>query len=362
MKVRMAVPSLVALLCCGSAKAQASATLYGVVDAGIDFANHQVGGGSVVRQSSANVAGSRWGLRGAEDLGGGLKAVFVLESGFDADTGKSGQGGRLFGRMAYVGMQGQWGSVLVGRQQNEMFDLIGAFDPMQIAPKWSILNQDLVFASRADNTVKYVGTFGGLTASAMYSFGAESNTTNGSEVPGNSKLGREYGFRVSYSSGPFSVGSAYDEINTGTVTTNPDAKTRRAVLTGTYDFSAIKLFAGYRWARAYDGAVLPGALPGPANQGSNLWWTGAIWQAGRALTLSAAAYYQDYRNTGGDPWLFVVMGKYAFSKRTDAYLSFGYAMNRENSNMGLGNGAAGFGNTPAGSNQFGGAIGIRHVF
>lgn len=362
MKARISAIAVAGVFGGASAQAQTSVTLYGVVDAGIDFANHQVGGGSVVRQSSGNVAGSRWGLRGSEDLGSGLKAVFVLESGFDADTGKSAQGGRLFGRMAYLGLQGQWGSLLFGRQQNQMFDLIGPFDPMLIAPKWSILNQDLIFASRADNTVKYVGTFGGLVASAMYSFGAESNTVNGSEVPGNSKLGREYGFRLSYGSGPFNVGTAYDEINTGTTTTNPDAKTRRAVVAATYEISKVKLLAGYRWARAYDGATLPGALPGAANQGSNLWWTGVIWQAAPPVTLSAAAYYQDFRNTGGDPWLFVVMGKYAFSKRTDAYLSLGYALNRENSNMGLGNGAAGFGNTPPGSNQFGGAVGIRHVF
>ena len=97
MKARISAIAVAGVFCGASAQAQTSVTLYGVVDAGIDFANHQVGGGSVVRQSSGNVAGSRWGLRGNEDLGGGLKAVFVLESGFDTDTGKSAQGGRLFG-------------------------------------------------------------------------------------------------------------------------------------------------------------------------------------------------------------------------------------------------------------------------
>jgi predicted porin len=362
MKYKVPALALSTACCAASAQAQTNVTLYGVVDAGIEYANHQVGGGSVSRLTSGNVAGSRWGLRGSEDLGEGLKAVFVLESGFDADTGKSAQGGRLFGRMAYVGLQGQWGSLLLGRQQSEIFDLIGPYDPMLLAPKYSIFTQDLSFVSRADNTIKYIGTFGGLVASAMYSFGAESGTAGGSEVPGSSKLGREYGFRLSYSAGPFSVGGAYDETNTGTVTINPDAKTRRAVVAGTYDFSLIKVFAGYRWARAYDGAVLAGAIPGAANQGSNLWWTGLVWQVTPSASLGAAAYYQDFQNTGNDPWLFVAMGKYAFSKRTDAYLSVGYTKNKGNSNLGLSSGAAGFGNTPPGSNQLGATVGIRHVF
>ena len=362
MKARLTVPALAALLCCVSAESRANVTLYGVVDAGVSFTNNQVGGGSVVRQTSGSLSSSRWGVRGSEDLGQGLKAVFVLESGFDVDTGKSAQGGRLFGRSAYVGLESQWGSVLFGRQQSALFDMIGAFDPMVLSPRWSIFNQDLAFVARPDNTVKYVGKFGGLTATAMYSFGAESTTVDGSEVPGNAKLGREFGFRLSYNNGPFSIGTAYDEVNTGTLTTNRDATSRRATLAGTYALSTLKVFAGYRWAKAYDGAILVGALPGVSNQASNLWWTGVMWQAGPAVTLSAAAYYQDFRNTGGDPWLFVATGRYAFSKRTEAYLTLGYALNQENSNMGLGNGAAGFGHTPPGSNQFGTTLGIKHIF
>lgn len=363
MKYKVAVPGLLSLVCALPASAQSSVMLYGVVDTGIEYANHQVdGGNSIARISSGNTAGSRWGLRGVEDLGNGQQAVFVLESGYDTDTGKSSQGGRLFGRMAYVGMQGRWGSLLLGRQQNELFDFIGAFDPMLLAPRYSILNQDIAFVSRADNTVKYTGTFGGLTASAMYSFGAESSTVNGSEVPGNAKLGREYGFRLSYSSGPIGIGAAYDEVNTGTTTTNPDARTRRAVLAGTYDFNPVKAFVGYRWARAYDGALLPGAIAGAGNQGSNLWWTGLIWQASPAIALSAAAYYQDFRNTGNDPWLFAGNARYAFSKRTNAYLSVGYTRNKGSANLGLSSGVGGFGYTPPGTNQLGAVVGIRHVF
>src|SRR6516225_900911 len=110
----------VAALAAGGAYAQSSVTLYGVVDAGVEYSNHAQTSSSshdVVRLNSGGMSGSRWGLRGVEDLGGGLKGIFVLESGFNIDTGTSGQGGRLFGRQAFVGMQSQYGQLTLGRHQ-----------------------------------------------------------------------------------------------------------------------------------------------------------------------------------------------------------------------------------------------------
>lgn len=346
-----------------SALAQSSVTLYGVVDAGIEFANHQPGNGnSVVRLSSGNIAGPRWGLRGVEDLGNGLKGVFVLESGFDVDTGKAGQAGRLFGRMAYVGVQASWGSILLGRQQNPFFDFSGAYDPMKLAPKYSLFSQDPFFVGRSDNSVKYVGRFGALTASAFYSFGADSNVANGSEVPGSAKLGREFGGYMTYDLGKFSVGAAYDEANTGTVSTSPDAKVRRVSTAATYAPGVTKFFIGYRWARGYDGGVVPGAATGGSNQGSNLYWAGASWDVTPVVTLAGAAYFQDFRNTGSDPWLFALNADYAFSKRTHLYASLGYTKNKGTSNLGFFDAGKSFGNTNPGQNQAGAVVGIRHSF
>jgi len=352
-----------AAACSGGVFAQTTVTLYGVVDAGIEYANHQPGGGhDVVRMTTGNVSGSRWGLRGTEDLGGGLKALFLLESGFETDTGKSAQGGRLFGRSAYVGLQSRWGSVLLGRQNNSLFDIAGDFDPIALDPRYSVLVQDVQLASRADNTVKYVGTYGGLTASAMYSFGAESSTVNGSEVPGSPKLGREFGGYLKYTGGPFAIATAYDQINTGTVTTNPDATTRRATVTGTFAIGNAVLYAGYRWGKAYDGALLGGAPASSSQQRSNLYWAGVRWNANGPLTLSTGAYYQDFAGTNADPWLFVASGNYAFSKRTDAYLTVGYTKNKNGSTLGLGAGGQGFGSVNGSANQFGTVIGLRHKF
>ncbi|WP_256258783.1 porin, partial [Burkholderia ubonensis] len=87
--------------------AQNSVTLYGLIDEGFNYTNNvRVNGvGKTNYQLASGYAqGSRWGLRGSEDLGGGLKAVFVLESGFDVNNGRLGQGSRMFGRQAYVGL------------------------------------------------------------------------------------------------------------------------------------------------------------------------------------------------------------------------------------------------------------------
>ncbi|WP_255246815.1 porin, partial [Paraburkholderia fungorum] len=97
-----------ALLCVGAvsaAHAQSSVTLYGILDTGIDFASN-VNGNHLYQMASGVSAGSRWGLRGKEDLGGGLAAVFDLESGFNSTNGSLGSG-LAFSRNAYVGLASQ---------------------------------------------------------------------------------------------------------------------------------------------------------------------------------------------------------------------------------------------------------------
>jgi len=374
----------VAALAAGGAYAQSSVTLYGVVDAGVEYQNHQpnqlgqTGSHDVVRLNSGNMSGSRWGLRGVEDLGGGLKGVFVLESGFSVDTGVSGQSNRLFGRQAFVGVQSQFGTLTLGRHQTPFYDFGLAFDPMAISSNYSITSQGTEFQSRADNSVKYIGTFGGLTTSLLYSTGANTVGTASAyqgisgEVPGSYKTGREYSASVVYNGGPFSIGAIFDETNLG----NPAiagvdstrAKIQRASLAGTYAFGPAKVFAGYRYAHALDNARLPGgtlANGTVAANVSNLYWLGLGYQLTPALSLTGAAYYQDFRNTGADPWSFVVSTDYAFSKRTDAYFNVAYTKNKDGSTLGLsGTGAAGsgFGATNGSANQFGAVVGVRHKF
>lgn len=127
----------------GAAFAQSSSvTLYGIADAGVSYQSHVQSvpgqGGSLFGVTSGGLSGSRWGIRGVEDLGGGLKGIFVLESGFNIDTGTSAQGNRLFGRQSYVGLQGDFGAVTLGRQQNALFQLFGEYDPMAVGNSYSL--------------------------------------------------------------------------------------------------------------------------------------------------------------------------------------------------------------------------------
>lgn len=368
----------VAALAAGGAYAQSSVTLYGVVDAGLTYANKvpngNGGGSSRVGLDSGGLSGSRWGLRGVEDLGGGLKGIFNLESGFNLDDGKSGQNSRLFGRNAYVGLQGQWGQLTLGRQQNLLYDFSLIYDPMAIASRYSLAGQDAFFAQRADNAVKYIGTFGGLSVSALYSFNRDGN-----EQPGLSKLGREWSLGANYAGGPFAVGAVYDQSNQTTALTGAavDNKEQRATIAGTYAFGPAKLYAGYRWYKANFATVA-----GNGNLRSNLYWAGLGYQATPALSLTGTAYYKQFKNSNaGNPWLFVVGTDYALSKRTDAYFNLAYAKNSSGSGLGVLNlnttdsyagttlGSTNFGNqnvysSPAAgnANQFGATVGIRHKF
>jgi predicted porin len=160
-----------------AAHADSSVTLYGVIDQGIDYVNNS-GGSSLVRLRDGTwdgIYGSRFGLRGSEDLGGGLKAIFRLESGFDATDGKSLQDGRLFGRSAYVGLtDDHYGTITLGRQ----YDLV--VDYLQPVTSNGQFTGPFVHAGdidntansyRVDNAVKYASpSFDGLTFSGMYAF------------------------------------------------------------------------------------------------------------------------------------------------------------------------------------------------
>ncbi|PLP99675.1 porin [Cupriavidus pauculus] len=345
-----------------SAQSNTSVTLYGIVDAGIEFANHTGSAasngnpaisGSKVAVSSGNMSGSRWGLRGAEDLGGGLKAIFTLESGFDIDTGVSGQSNRLFGRQAFVGLQGNFGAVTLGRQQNALYDLFGAYDPMGVGPKYSLNAVDSGFNGRADNAIKYTGKFGGLTGTAFYSTGRDSTVPNSTEVPGNYRIGRNFGAGLAYTQGAFSVGTAYDQYQ-GNAANVDDRAVKRLAFGGSYDLGVAKVFAGYRWMR--DDGI---GSPTTAAVRNNVYWLGGLYRVTPALSLTGAAYYTDTHNSKNDPWMFVLSADYSFSKRTDAYLNIGYVKNKGTSTLALSSTNPIF---PNGSNQTGAIVGIRHRF
>ncbi|WP_454738582.1 porin [Cupriavidus necator] len=126
-------------------------------------------------------------------------------------------------------------------------------------------------------------------------------------------------------------------------------RAKRVAAAASYVVGPVKAFAGYRYARF----IAP-----PINDTTNLYWAGATWGVNSSWTLTGVAYYQDFRDTGADPWMFIVSADYAFSKRTDVFLNVAYTRNKDGSNLG----ASGFGSVNPGENQTAAVLGIRHKF
>lgn len=202
--VRFGSIALLSAGCATSCFAQSSVTLYGILEEGITYANN-VKGGATWSVQSGESAVSRWGLRGQEDLGGGTKAIFVLENGFDASTGKFTNNGRLFGRQGYVGLQSdRFGTLTLGRQYEEVADML--------APPAAALPHGLFFAHAGDvdntggsvrinNSVKYTTpNMRGVTVSGLYGFGGQ---------PGQFSSQSTSSVGVSYSRGPLYLAAAY---------------------------------------------------------------------------------------------------------------------------------------------------------
>src|ERR1700712_1915952 len=209
------------------AHAQSSVTLYGLIDAGVSYVNNAAtatGHDRLVRYGDGVAQGSRWGLRGVEDLGGGLQAIFTLESGFSSGDGTLGQGGALFGRQAYVGIAKKgMGSVPLGRQYSFSTDYLGGNYSMGGQTPagnyaYHINDLDQLTSSRINNAVKFSSAnFAGLTFGALYGFsnqagafaGAPASGTTAAPVAGSS---RSYSLGVNYANGPFGIGAAYTDI------------------------------------------------------------------------------------------------------------------------------------------------------
>lgn len=187
-----------------TAHAQNSVTLYGIVDAGISYL--KTASGNRYSLLSGGLSGNRWGLKGSEDLGGGLKAIFQLESGFAIGTGKSLQGGREFGRQSFVGLSGErWGTVVMGRMYDPVVDLVqpltadGAGGSVPFATPGDVDNND--FSARVSNAVKYSSpNYSGLQFEALYALGG---------VAGSTGQGYTASGAVSYSQGPLKLAAGY---------------------------------------------------------------------------------------------------------------------------------------------------------
>jgi predicted porin len=229
--------SLALLGAAGAAHAQSSVTLYGVLDDSIQYINNNAVNGknqSSIGLAAGNLQGNRWGMKGTEDLGGGLKAIFQLENGFNPNNGKLGQGGREFGRQAYVGLQSdQFGTVTLGRQYDPVVDLVQAVTAdnywgSTFTTPSDVDNNDN--SSRTNNAVKFTSnTYSGFQFEAMYAFGG---------VAGSTGAGQTWSGAATYSNGPFSIAAGYirmDNSNTAAARAAGDPAGWNSTSDGTFN-------------------------------------------------------------------------------------------------------------------------------
>lgn len=322
-----------------TAFAQSSVTLYGVVDLAFERLK---GGTSVTRVTSGQQQGSRWGLRGTEDLGGGLKAMFVLESGFNADTGTSGQGGRMFGRQAYLGLGGQWGAVRVGRQYTPMDDIAGivgtkTYDVLSVVP--IIGNGDY---NRVDNAITYISpAIASTVFQVQYSLGEERLSTNTSQ-----DFAKQVSAHALYANGPLTAGLSLMKVTDADGTTAGKQGKDALLLAGAYDFGSVKVSAYYD-------------VEDKAAKKLKVYGLAAAFKFGETTLSVGAAKAKDVNGSAAaasdDATIYTLQANHNLSKRTAVYGHLTAVSNDAAS-------ALGFNGPIAGSSSNGIQFGLRHRF
>ncbi|MFL9994656.1 porin [Paraburkholderia sediminicola] len=337
-----------------AAHAQSSVTLYGLIDAGITYTNNQHGH-SNWQETSGSVNGSRWGLRGSEDLGGGLKAIFTLENGFGINDGTLKQGGREFGRQAFVGLTSdQFGAVTLGRQYDSMVDYVGPlaltgtqYGGTQFAHPFD--NDNLNNSFRVNNSVKYQSVnYGGFKFGALYGF---SNQADGFAN------NRAYSAGASYNWGGLNLAAAYLQLNSNGATGAAAAFNSGGAVSSDNTFFAGRqqtwgAGANYAFGPATFGLVysqtnlssLAGIGAGASGQSAGIGFANpssahfqnfeanARYALTPAVSIAGSYTYTRASLAGTRPhWnQFNLQTAYALSKRTDVYLQGEYQQANQN--------------------------------
>lgn len=347
--------SLMALAVLGAmssvASAQSSVTLYGIVDIGLQWNEQGVattsGGATVYNQEnvfgvqSGYQSGSRFGLRGSEALGRGWNAVFTLEGGYDTDTGMSGQGGRLFGRQAWAGLQhGSFGTIVLGRvatvsSGTGSFDLFASgagIDPFSTG--WGINGLNTTFipsaALREDNSILWQSPrWAGFQFGANYSF-----NINGQEVApsGNNTKGMTLGGNWMW--GPLAIAATYDVISApDTAPTVDDQKMTQ--LGATWDFKFLKIHGAY--AIQDNISLVQTAIIGAFRPTGLVAYDNNAYMLGVTVPAFGGKFLASYQYSDGDNVTtatysfepdYSVWGigfEYPFSRRTNMYIGYGQA-------------------------------------
>ncbi|MCX4163164.1 MULTISPECIES: porin [Paraburkholderia] len=352
-----------------ASNAQSSVTLYGIIDTGFEYVTNigpKKSSGVHVPTLTASLP-SLWGLRGKEDLGGGLSAVFVLESGFAPSQGTLNQGGRLFGRQAYVGLSGSWGTVTLGRQYSQIF--------------WALLPEDTlapnIYAAadldpyltqpRVDNAITYTFKSSGLTVGVTYSLGrdaVDSAAAGGcaGQSPGNWRACKAISAMVKYDAAQWGVGAAFDRNYGGDGTGSPlplgSQTDTRAVIDGYVKFSSATIGAGLVH-RIDHGAQTPNLF----DVVSNYWWIGGSWFPVPEVALDAQFGHISVDSNASGGSVIAARAMYFLSKRTAVYVTAGHVFNERNAAFSIDGGVVPPASTPLpGVDQTGVMVDMRHQF
>lgn len=306
----------------GVAQAQSAVTLYGVADVHFgqkSATTNAAGVGTKLTQTvvdSGGHNGSRWGLKGAEDLGGGLKVIFQLESGFTIDNGNVANGATMFGRQAFVGLSGGFGTVTMGRQYTAYDALRGATNNTNdsaFSATGGVWGTGLAdYTGRVNNSIAYASpNFSGFSGAVVLSLGEDKTAV--------ASASRNTSLNLMYANGPILAGYAYQqEKAAGGANSN-----KYNLLAGSYDFGVAKILGGYNTAK--DNTT-----------------TDKEYQLGVSAPFGAATVYAGYARSktevagaSSTATGYSVMGTYDLSKRTRLYAAYNNLKNNGASVAGL---------------------------
>jgi len=325
----------------GAAVAQSSVTLFGVIDADVKYV--KTGGLTVKKLDSGGLNTSRFGVRGTEDLGGGLKAGFWLESQVDVDTGVAGGGSAFWGRRATVSLTGDFGEVRLGRNKTVSRLHLEDFDPTSFTGLGSVsaVYSNLGSANgtsfgRADNLVSYSlpGNLGGFYGGVDVSAGEGVGTNKGQSV------------RVGYKGGPLHVSGAYASTSNAADT----SKFKLTSVGAAYDFGVIRPAFAYTESKYLSRKQEIWTLSATAPLGQ-----GQLWGSYTSAKTSGETGFA----TVGTPKLFALGYIYNLSKRTALYTTYSELKNDGTTRFAVGGAPAA---TANGLKSTGFDVGIRHSF
>ena len=311
--------ALAVLAASGAAMAQSSVQLYGIVDAFVGTTQDTIktpGSKSQTVVESGGLKSSRWGIKGTEDLGGGLKAGFKLEQRFKTDSGAL--DGVNFKGESSINLSGSFGTVALGRMGTPYDDLRGktnAINDFSISPVGDTIKAAKSdYTDKTDNTVAYVSpSFGGFSGAVAVSLGE--NKTSVADATNHTSL------KLQYANGPLLVGYGFQKeesqvLVAGVANGQTDDKTFN-LLAASYDFGVAKLVGGYQAAeyksqgtKTADQDSLYFGVQAPAASNINVFF-------GYAGSKYDAVSGTDYKTAG-----YTLAANYVLSKRTDAYVGY----------------------------------------